>query len=64
MDKQEFLNAVNAYLNGAETIEQNRIVEDYYEGFANRPDVLISGADDEVRKLGDQLLDKIHKRIE
>lgn len=64
MENSEFLEAVEAYLDGTADSWQEFIVEDYFDSFSLCFDILDFLCESEVREVGDRMLSGIVKKIE
>lgn len=63
MENSEFLEAVEAYLEGTADSWQEFIVEDYFDSFSFGLNILDLLCESEVQKVGERLLAQITKSI-
>ncbi|SEA36047.1 hypothetical protein [Pedobacter hartonius] len=63
MEKQEFSEAVNAYLSRTADSWQEFIVEDYYDSYTHCFDVLELFQEAQIKEIGDRIFAKIIKKI-
>jgi len=63
MEKQEFSEAVNAYLSRTANSWQEFIVEDYYDSYTHCFDVLDLLQEAQIKEIRDRIFAKIMKRI-
>lgn len=63
MTKQEFLEAVDAYLDGTANSWQQFILDDNYNSFEYELDILELLRDSEVEEINDRILTSIKKNV-
>lgn len=63
MENSEFLEAVEAYLDGTADSWQEFIVEDYFDSFSLCFDILDLLGESEIKEVGDRVLSEIMKNI-